>query len=375
MYVLDATPAQVGWLTAVALVPNVLFALVAGGLVDRSGSRRRVMLGADVARAVAVLSLPLAYFADGLSLPHLFVVAFVVGACDVVFFVAYNAFVVALVRPAEFIPAMGLLNVSRAGAEIGGLSLGGVVVSALTAPVALAINGLSFVVSAMQLARVRVHEAPPAPRRSSALHLGDGLAWIWRHPVVRTMLLTSGAMNLFAFVANAMLVVYASQTLRMSASLIGFSFAVGAVGGLIGATTFARVQQLLGLGRAIVLASIAFPAAGFLYPLATGTGLEGAAWVAAGEALSAVFVIWLDIGLGAVFAQEVPDELRSRVAGAYRTVNYGVRPVGAALGGLLADGLGLRHALWVSAIGILVSGLFRVRPRLLAVQAPEARPD
>jgi predicted MFS family arabinose efflux permease len=101
-----------------------------------------------------------------------------------------------------------------------------------------------------------------------------------------------------------------------------------------------------------------------LYPAARGSTLVAAVLLGAGEFLAAIAVLWLHISIGAVFAQEVPDQLRSRVAGAYRTVNYGVRPLGAVLGGLLGAEIGLRNVLWVSAGGAFL----KLRPSVLGLR-------
>ncbi|MFZ1374302.1 MAG: MFS transporter [Nostocoides sp.] len=363
---LDADAAQVGLLTAAGLLPSLLFSLPAGGWIDRRGERRRVMLVADAVRCIAVLSLPFAYALGQLSMPHLYLVAFVVGTFDVAFAVAYQALLVSIVRSKDYIAANSLLNGSRALTEVVGLSLAGVLVSLITAPVALVVNALSFAVSGIQLARI--HPPEPGQSDSKSLGLAEGVRWIRGNTVVRNMLTSSATTNLFAFVGNAVLVLYASEVLGLSPSIIGIAFGVGAVGGVLGAATFATLERRINLGPAIILGSILFPLAMFLYPLAGGGTIAAAALVATGEFLTAVAVLWVDISLGAVFAQEIPDRLRSRVAGAYRMVNYGVRPLGAVAGGLIGAQFGLRNALWISAAGALCGGLLRVRPAIIALK-------
>ena len=354
---LDADAAQVGLLTAAGLLPSLLFSLPAGGWIDRRGERRRVMLVADAVRCIAVLSLPFAYALGQLSMPHLYLVAFVV---------AYQALLVSIVRSKDYIAANSLLNGSRALTEVVGLSLAGVLVSLITAPVALVVNALSFAVSGIQLARI--HPPEPGQSDSKSLGLAEGVRRIRGNTVVRNMLTSSATTNLFAFVGNAVLVLYASEVLGLSPSIIGIAFGVGAVGGVLGDATFATLERRINLGPAIILGSILFPLAMFLYPLAGGGTIAAAALVATGEFLTAVAVLWVDISLGAVFAQEIPDRLRSRVAGAYRMVNYGVRPLGAVAGGLIGAQFGLRNALWISAAGALCGGLLRVRPAIIALK-------
>lgn len=363
---LDASAAQVGYLTAAGLLPSLLFSLPAGAWIDRHGRRRQAMLVADAARAGAVLSLPVAYATHHLTMPHLYLVAFVVGALDVVFFVAYQALLLTIVSAKDYIAANSLLNGTRALTEVVGLSLGGVMIAFISAPAALVLDSLSFGVSAAQLARI--HPTEPDRVEGRALGLGEGLRWIRSSVVVRSMLVSAATTNLFAFVGNAVLVLYASRVLGLAAPLIGVALGIGAMGGVLGAATFAALERRINLGPAVIVGSIVFPLAMFLYPLANGAPVVATAVVALGEFLAAVAVLWVDISLGAVFAQEIPDRLRSRVAGAYRMINYGVRPAGAVAGGLIGAHFGLRNALWVSAVGALVGGLLRARPAIASLR-------
>lgn len=364
--VLDAGPAQLGVLTAVGILPSLFFSLLAGAAIDRRGRRRQTMLAADAVRAVAILSLPVAYFAGHLSLTHLYVVAFIVGTLDVAFAVAYQALLVAMVSRKDYLAANSLLNGSRSLVEVVGLALGGTLVGVLTAPVALILNALSFVVSGAQLARI--HPTEPPGDASKSRGIAGGVTWIRGNPAVRTLLLSTGTTNLFAFIGNALLVLYASQTLGLSPAVIGVVFGAGAVGGVIGAATCSRVEQRMGLGRIVLIAAFALPAAMLLYPAARGSTLTAALLLGAGEFLAAIAALWLDISIGAVFAQQIPDQLRSRVAGAYRTVNHGIRPVGALLGGLLGIHTGLRTALLISAIGAIGGALLLLRPAITTLK-------
>jgi len=364
--VLEAGPFELGLLTAVGILPSLFFSLWAGAMIDRRGRRRHTMLVADAGRAVAVLSLPVAYFAGHLTLTHLYIVAFVVGTLDVAFAVAYQALLVAMVNRRQYLAANSLLNGTRSLAEVVGLALGGTLVGLLTAPIALVLNALSFVVSGAQLARIHPSEPPGDPSNSAGL--AGGMTWIRGNPVVRTLLLSTGTTNFFAFIGNALLVLYASQTLGLNPTVIGLVFGAGAVGGVIGAATCSRVEHRVGLGRAVLIAAFAFPAAMLLYPAARGSTLTAALLLGAGEFLAAVAALWLDISIGAVFAQQIPDQLRSRVAGAYRTVNHGIRPLGTLLGGLLGTHTGLRTALLISAVGAIGGALPLLRPAITTLK-------
>ncbi len=372
--VLGAGPFQLGLLTAVGILPSLLFSLWAGAAVDRRGRRRQSMLAADAVRAVAVLSLPVAYFVGHLSLTHLYIVAFIVGTLDVVFAVAYQALLVTMVDKKDYLAANSLLNGTRSLAEVVGLALGGTLVGLLTAPVALILDASSFIVSGAQLARI--HPSEPTGETSTTKGIAGGtlggvlagVTWIRGNVVVRTLLISTATTNLFAFIGNALLVLYASKTLGLNPTIIGVVFGAGAVGGVIGAATCGRVEARVGLGRALLIAAFTFPIAMLLYPAARGSTVTAALLLGTGEFLAAITALWIDISIGAIFAHQIPDPLRSRVAGAYRTVNHGVRPIGALLGGLLGTHTALRTALLISAIGAIGGALPLLRPAIITLR-------
>ncbi len=148
------------------------------------------------------------------------------------------------------------------------------------------LNAVSFVVSGAQLARIRPVEAPGDT--STARSVRGGISWIRGNPAVRTLLLSTAATNLFAFIGNALLVLYASHTLGLDPAVIGLVFGVGAIGGVVGAATCWRGERRLRLGRTVLLASFVFPLSMLLYPAAHGTTLTAALILGAGEFLAAV---------------------------------------------------------------------------------------
>lgn len=363
--VLHAGAGQLGLLTAAGVLPSLLFSLPGGALVDRSGHRRRVMLVADVLRGLALISVPLGYALGRLTLGQLYVVAFSVGTLDVGFYVAYNALVVAMVPREELVSASSLLNGGRAMAQVLGLSVGGALVAALTAPGALLLDGVSFLVSGAQLSRIR----PPEPVVDATEQgLVRGAGWIARSLLVRAMLASTATVNFFTFIGNTVLILYASRTLGLGPGLIGLAFGAGGLGGVLGAITCSRLSRRIGLGPAFLTGSALFPLSLLLFPLARGDHAQAFVLLLSGELLSSVGVIWLDSTAGAIFGQEIPESLRSRVSGAYRTVNYGVRPIGALLGGVLGNTIGLRDTLWVAAVGASCSPLWLLRPVILQLR-------
>ena len=356
--VLHASATQMGYLTAASLLPNLLFSLHAGAWIDRRGRRRQTMLAADLGRAALLATIPIAYALDVLTFAQLYVVGFLVGALSVIFSVSYNALFVSLVPREQYVEASSLLNGSRAMSFVAGPSLGGLLVQVLSAPVAIVADALSFAVSALSLSRISPAEAPTEEAEHG--HVAAGIRYILATPVIRASLAATTTINFFNFVLFAIVILYANRVLGVGPGLLGLVLGAGAVGGVLGSLVTGRIVKRLGVGPALMLGCIIFPTPLLLIPLAAGPR-----WVVLGCLFLAEFgsgfgVMLLDIAAGAIGAAMIPDRLRSRVSGAYMVVNYGVRPVGALLGGVLGSAIGLRPTLWIAAGGAIAGFLWLI---------------
>ncbi|WP_434089769.1 MFS transporter [Micromonospora echinofusca] len=354
--VFEATPAEMGYLTAAALAPNLLLSLLAGAWVDRYPYKRRLMILTDLGRALLLTAVPVAYVLDLLTMPQLYLVAFAVGTLAVIFEVARGPLFVSVVGRADYVEANTLINGSRAMSLVAGPSVGGVLVQVLTAPIALIADALSYVVSAYFLVRIRPTE--PAPARGGGLALDAGLGFIARTPMMRALLLGTTTVNLFNFMFAALFVLYATQELGLAPGLLGAVLGAGAVGGLIGAALTGRLVRRFGVGPTLLAGFVLFPAPMLLVPLAGGPTPLVLGMLFAAEFLSALGVMLLDITVGSVQTALTPEALLARVAGARRTVNYGIRPIGALIGGALGSALGVRPALWIATAGALAGVLW-----------------
>jgi MFS family permease len=374
---IGASATEVALLTALVWLPN-LSALVVGAWVDRQPRKRRLLIASDLARALVVLTVPAAALAGALTLAHLFAVAFLLGAWSMLFRSAWQPFFVALVRREQYVEANGLLSVTRSGSFIAGPAVGGGLVQLLTAPVALLVDGLSFMLSAALLRRVRVTERPPArvaEDESLKDRLAEGMRIVVAHPILRPALCCVTWLNLFTIMASALLIVFASRDLGLPAGVIGVSLGVGASGGLIGAVLAGRVARWIGTGRTIALGAVAFTAPIAALPLAHGSDLAKAAVLAAVEAISAFGIMLFDVNLNAVQAAVIPDAVRARVQGAFTSVNYGARPLGAAVGGLLAGALGIGPTLVLAGLGGALAVLWLARSPLLTLRSVDDLED
>jgi MFS family permease len=363
---LHANAAQMGYLGAAELIPNLLFSIHAGAWVDRRGRRRRTMLAADLGRAALLATVPIAYAAGVLTLTQLYVVGFLTGTLSVLFFVSYSTLLVSLVPRERYIEANSLLNGSRALSFVGGPSVGGVLVQVLSAPGALVADTVSYIASAFALGSISPVEPPTEPASSG--HVKAGMRYIWRSPIVRASLLATATINFFNFVFWALFILYATRTLGVHPGALGLVLGAASVGGLIGSLVTGRISRRIGVGPAFVLGCVLFPAPLVLVPLAGGAHWTILGFLFAAEFLSGFGVMILDITAGSIKAALVPDRLRARAAGAYMVVNYGVRPIGALVGGALGTWIGLRPTLWIASVGAILGVLWLLPSPLLRLR-------
>ncbi|MDR0345845.1 MAG: MFS transporter [Nocardiopsaceae bacterium] len=347
--VLRAGPAQMGVLTALVWLPYLLLGLHAGAWVDGRGRRRVTMIVADLGRFGLLAVIPVSYALGTLALWQLYAVAFGLGTFGVLFQVSDPALMVALLRPGEYVTGNSLVYGSRAFSFVGGPSLGGILVQALSAPFALLADAVSFLGSAFFLARVRPAEPPPdRPGRGA---LAAGARFMLREPIVRASLASAATINLFNFMFFALFLLYATRSLHVRPGVLGLVLGAGAIGGVLGSVAARRIEAAVGVGWAYVIGCVLFPLPLILVPLAAGPAPLVLGMLFAAEFLSGFGVMVLDISIGAMFAVVIPDRVRSRVTGAFQAVNYGTRPLGSLAGGALGSLIGLRPALWVATAG------------------------
>jgi len=338
---LHASPTVVGLLTAAVWAPNLL-SLVVGAWVDSQQRKRRLLIWADLLQAAVILSLPLAYHLGEVTLVHLFAVALLAGAGSVLYQTAYPTFFVSLVRRDQYLEANSLLSGTRSGSFIVGPALAGGLIQVLTAPVAVLLDGVSFLVSAVLIGRVQVDEVTRARDEQPERLLrraADGMRFLVRHPYLKASLACATTINFFSFVVSALVILFASRTLGLPAGTIGLAFGI-----------------------------VLFTAPLALLPLASGTVWTRAGVLGLVEFLSGMGVMLFDVNQNALQTAVTPDEMRSRVAGAFSSVNYGIRPLGAVVGGLCGQLIGVGPTMVAAAVGGSLSFLWLLRSPIITTR-------
>jgi MFS family permease len=357
--VLDASAAEMGYLGAAALLPHLLFSLPAGVWLDRVGRRRLVMIVSDLGRTLLLASVPVAYWLDSLTFTQLYGVAFLAGCLAVSFDISHSTLFVAVTAREQYVEANSWFNGSRAFSFVAGPSVGGALVQILSAPAALLADAGSFLASALFLGRMKAEEPPLEPSSGNAwAQLWEGIGFLVRNRILGPSLASVATLNFFNFAFSALFILYVTRNLGIRPGTLGLVLGAGAIGGVIGAFIAGRLGRRIGLGPAFLLGMVLFPAPFLLVPLASGPRPVILAMLFVAEFLSGLGVMILDINVGAFMLALTPHRLRSRFTGAFRFVNYGVRPLGSLVGGALGSTIGLRPTLFLTASAALAGILW-----------------
>jgi MFS family permease len=358
---LKASDTQVGLLNGARWLPYLLFGMVAGVIADRR-RRRPILIATDLIRGVLLALVAVLAAAHRMDIYGLagFVVVF--GALSLLYDAAHQSYLPRLVPPDSLTVANARLEQTSAIAQTTGPLLGGSLVAAIGAPFAMIIDAVSYLASGLLLATItRPEPEPQFKPRSLRVELKEGLHYVYRHPILRSYALTLHARFLFASIMSTVFTLFVLRGLDpgMSSTRAAFGlgavFAVGGVGAVLG-NAFSGKAAHWGVGRIIVGERLAEPVGWTLAALAV-SGIAG--WVMAG---ASQFLIWVALGTSGPnemgYRQSVtPDRLQGRMNATIRSLNWGMFTIGAPIGGLLAQHLGYRPALWIAISGMAASAV------------------
>ena len=351
---LHASIFEVGALDAASMMAFLLVGLPAGAWVDRL-AKRPVMILSDLGRLVAYGSIPLAYELGGLTLAQLFVVTFIAGILTVFFDVAYQSYLPELVGLEALVEGNSKLQVTSQLAGVGGPSLAGVLVQVIGGPLAVAVDAVSFGVSAVAVAGIREPEGPRVPRSHPRLRteIAEGLRFVFGHPILRAVAFTTATSNLFGSMYFAVAIVFLVRVIHLSPGIIGLVLSFAGVGGVLGGLSATAVAQRIGSARASIL-GIAFEAAMLMVPGATPS--NGAVLFAAASLVAGYGTVLYNVNQVSFRQRLCPPALLGRMNATMRFVVWGVIPIGALAGGAIGSAFGVRWALWIGAVGSSLAG-------------------
>ena len=356
---LAATPSQLGLLYALASGPALLVGLAAGDFVDHT-ARRPILIAADLVRAVILITLPIAAWLGLLSMLQVYAAAALVAAASVLFDIADHAYLPGLVGKALVTDANAKIGATESVAELGGPALAGVLFQWLTAPIAVAVNAATYVVSAIFLARIRT----PEPARTDGsrsrgwLHgVVTGATTAWNEPRVRALLLMSTVSGLFGGFFGALYIVFALRGLGLTPALLGLAIATGGVGALAGSALAQPMARQLGVGPAICVSGALAALSALIIPFSPAGLVGGMTGLVAAQLIGDSFGVVTMVLSVSLSQSALPLGVLGRVRATFRAAAGGAAVVGALVGGGLAEAFGLRAALIVAASGLLIGPL------------------
>jgi MFS family permease len=361
---LHASPLQLGTLAALQYVPFPIFGLIAGVWLDRL-PRRMVMIAADAARFLLLASIPAVAAFHAVSWPQLYAVAFLAGTCSVFFDIGYASLVPSIVTPEALPAANARMGFSDSAAQIAGNALGGAIVHALGAALAIGVDAFSYLASIVSLARMKptpsvapaaANRAPGAFRRE----LLEGLRWVLRRPDLRAIAAATATANLGISMSNAVLFLFYYRELHLDAGAVGLILGLSNIG-FVGALFSAAIARRLGLKYTLIAAAMVAALANACLPLARYAAPLTVIFFA-NAAESAALPLY-NIAQGTYRQLVTPPELQGRMNATMRTIFWTSLPVGSLLGGILANIAGLVPTIWTGTAIAGCAALFLLRMR------------
>lgn len=358
---LVASEFEIGVLGMAEGIAFLLLSLPIGAWVDRV-SRRRVMIGANIVRALAMATIPILWFSGVLDVPQLMAVALVISAAAVFFDTAYMSIVPALVSRDQLGDANSRLQISAETARAVGPGLGGLIAKAISAAWLPLAATFGYLVSAIAIWRIPTDEPPPRPHDSKFLtEIREGIDFVFKNKYIRPVVLSTTASNLFGTIAYTMIPVLLLRELGLGPAAYGLMLTISSVGGIFGAFTAPWWAKRFGEGHSIpatyiyaslpmfLMASVFFmphTAAIIAVAVASFWGVSG--------------IVAFNVVQVSMRQKQSPPRMLARMTASIRTLIWGVGPLGALLSGIVATHWGLPAAFWIGATGEALGVLFLV---------------
>ena len=377
---LKATPAQMGMLGAAAAMPFALFALPAGVILDRN-RKLPILLASKSLQALALFSIPLAYWSGALSVPWMYAVAFISGACNVIGGGAEQVFLTNLIGRERLMDAQSKFAATDSGARLLAPGLAGVLIQWLTAPYAVLLNALGFVASILLLRNLKAADPKPAPSDKHPLRdIRDGLRFIWDQPLLRTLAWSAGAWHILFYGYAALHVIFATRELGMTPGMLGVAHMIGGLGVLASSMMLKPLTKRYGPGGTLLI-GMGLTAFAFILTPLIPANLFGSQIASA--AACATLSFFLDCGVmlffmpySAMRQKVTPDAYLGRMVSTMRFLTIAVAPLGALSAGYLGEHFSVRAALACVAVGgILLTACMAMAASMHETTAAAAVPS
>lgn len=357
---LGATAMDLGLLIALSALPGVLLSPFVGTWIDRT-RRRSVLIMADLVRAAALITLPIAVWLNTITIGQVMGVATIVALFSMFFQTADNAYLPSVVEKDRLLEGNAKLATTDAVAEVVGPAAAGVAIQIFTAPFAILFDALSYLWSAVLLASIRRPEKPietgehaPNLWRETA----EGLRFVLTHPVLRPLTLCFSTFMFFLSFFAPLYVLYAVRDLGIPPGILGFVIALGGVSAVIGARMAAWAGRRFSSRTLLIGVLLVYGSVTSFIPLAHGPLWLAVALLCVGQLFGDGLYVIFHTNATALRQIVTPDGLRGREGGIVHLLSSGLGLIAALIAGILADIVGIRPILWMGAVGVFASSLW-----------------
>lgn len=354
---IDANPNEIAILSALSFAPGLIVAFFAGGFIDRN-QKRPLLIVTDLVRAALIFSIPVAAFFGSMSMLQLYLVAGFVGAATALFQIADNAYLPRLVRKEQLVEANSKLEATDAVAEAAGPGIAGLLVSIITAPIALIVDGFTYLWSAMMLARITKQEPEKQARGENDNLLSDAIAGLkacTSHPVVGPILAAETLMAFFGGAYMTLYMIVGLRTIGLDPFTLGVIISLGGLGGFLGAMAAAPIANKLGLRRTLLLTLLLGLSFDLFIPLAATLPQYGVPLLALHQIAGDIFLTIFVIQALSLRQRVMDDQVLARANATFQLTTGIAMTTSALLAGPLTMLFGITTVLWVAAIGSLLA--------------------
>ncbi|GLY54474.1 MFS transporter [Lentzea sp. NBRC 102530] len=352
--VFNASPSELGFVSAAAVLPACVFGLLAGVIGDRLRRPRRVLIGCNAAAAALVLCVALGVGTGVATIWWLAGLCFVLGCIATVVETVYFTHLRSLVPPDRLTSGRARLQTGEYGARTAGQALAGVLIAVLGGAVALVVDAMTYLVSLVLLTRITAPDqgAPPPPAdapRSVRREIGEGFRQVAKYPFLRTFGVFTAVRSMSVGALATVAAPFLLRELSVPLGLYGALFAISGLAGLAGSLAAGRLAERMSLDSLAVLGSVGTVCAAFVLPSASGPLPVALAIAVLGLALPTVFGAIANVGLSGALTELVPENALGRAIASLRTIATAAQILGALGGGVVADAIGLRPTVWACA--------------------------
>lgn len=355
VYLLNANSFQMGIFQAVATIPFFLFSLFAGVWIDQN-KKKPVLIICNLLTAFFLILIPLGAWFDVLNFYLFYIIVFFAATFSMIFELAYLSFLPMIVKREELSDGNSKLEISRSLAQVSGPSIAGLLISVFTAPIAILIDSISYVISSIFLSKINIEEPTLLVNHDNIFKkIGDGIKILIKHPILRSISFSTAILNFFRTAFDAVYILFIVNIVGANPTQVGIIFGVGSIGGILGAFFSQKISKIIGIGPSIIGSVVMITGGGIIVAFVNESMIFTMILLILGQ-------IFTGFGNTVYFVSQVslrqsitPTEIMGRINASNRFISRAAMPLGGLFGGLLGTFVALKLSLFILAIGYILA--------------------